>query len=163
MPEEANETKNLEEEIFKTLSHQLRRDILRVIGESQKAKFTEIKKATRIDESASLSYHLNALAPLLLHKDDTYSLSELGKDAYSLMNKMTAYSASAATLSIINRQLGATIIANALLWAAAILAVHVLEGPLNLMTLLIFAMLFSVSNNILYSVAIRAKPSKRKS
>jgi len=34
---------SLEESIFKTLSNQKRRDILRVIGERREATFTEIK------------------------------------------------------------------------------------------------------------------------
>ncbi len=158
MSKDENEIQNLEEEVFKTLSHQMRRDILRFIGEERGAKFSEIKRAIGIEESASLSYHLNALAPLLTHKDDTYHLSELGKDAYSLMNKMTSYAASAAILGVLNRKLGATIIANALLWATALMTLVVIEGPLDFMTVLIFAGLFNVSNMILYSVSTYARP-----
>ncbi|TXT57846.1 MAG: hypothetical protein BAJATHORv1_10554 [Candidatus Thorarchaeota archaeon] len=40
-----NETStDLESEVFKTLSHQVRRDILRFIGESKEAKFSEIRE-----------------------------------------------------------------------------------------------------------------------
>ncbi|MDF1537943.1 MAG: helix-turn-helix domain-containing protein, partial [Candidatus Thorarchaeota archaeon] len=66
MVEEKNELRSLEEEVFKTLSHQIRRDILRFIGETKGAKFTEIKKAIEISESASLSYHLTALEPFIV-------------------------------------------------------------------------------------------------
>jgi DNA-binding transcriptional ArsR family regulator len=149
----ANDDENdLEDEVFKTLSHQIRRDILRFIGEKGGAKFTEIKTATGIEESASLSYHLNALAPLLIHEKDSYRLSELGKDTYTLMNKIVTYAASAAILGVISKKLGATVIANALIWTSAIFYMHIVEGPLQTLTLGVFASLFSVSNLILYSI-----------
>jgi hypothetical protein len=44
---------SLEESIFKTLSNQKRRDILRFIGEHKQATFTEIKKAVEIEDSSS--------------------------------------------------------------------------------------------------------------
>jgi len=144
--------RDLEDEVFKTLSHQIRRDILRFIGEKREAKFTEIKIAAGIEESASLSYHLNALALLLIHEEDSYRLSELGKDTYKLMNKIVTYSASAAILGAISRKLGATIIANALIWASAVFYMHIVEGPLQTLTLGVFVSLFSVSNLILYSI-----------
>ncbi|MFW9804209.1 MAG: winged helix-turn-helix domain-containing protein [Candidatus Thorarchaeota archaeon] len=149
---ENDHQRDLEDEVFKTLSHQIRRDILRFIGERGGAKFTEIKIAARIEESASLSYHLNALSPLLIHETDSYRLSELGRDSYTLMNKIVTYSASAAILGAISKKLGATIIANALLWASAIFYMSVVEGPLQTLTLGVFASLFSVSNLILYSI-----------
>jgi DNA-binding transcriptional ArsR family regulator len=150
---EANDQhKDLEEEVFKTLSHQIRRDILRVVGETKGAKFTEIKMAAGIVESASLSYHLSALASLLVHEKDFYRLSELGKDTYSLMNKIVTYSESAVILGTINKKIGSTIIANALMWASAISYLQVVEGPLQFLTLCVFASLFSVSNLILYSI-----------
>ena len=54
MSEEKGVIGNLEEDMFKTLSHQIRRDILRFIGEKESTKFTEIKKTIGIEESASL-------------------------------------------------------------------------------------------------------------
>jgi len=152
MAEGNAEPQNLEEDVFKTLSHQIRRDILRCIGESKGTKFTEIKKATGIEESASLSYHLNALHPLLVHDEGLYSLSALGKDTYSLLTKLVSYSSSAATIQVIRKQLGSTIIANALMWGSAISFLLVIEGPLEFLTLVMFAALFSISNIILYSV-----------
>ncbi|MHA1906168.1 MAG: winged helix-turn-helix domain-containing protein [Candidatus Thorarchaeota archaeon] len=152
MVKESDKPHNYEEEVFKTLSHQIRRDILRFVGENKSAKFTEIKKATEIDESAALSYHLNSLTPLLLHQNGLYRLSDLGKDAYSLMNKLVTYSTTAEIIGGIKKQLGATIIANALLWASAIAYLIVIEGPLEFLTLLVFASLFSTSNMILYSI-----------
>ncbi len=151
------ENKGLEEEVFKTLSHQIRRDILRYIGEAKGAKFTEIKNGTGIEESASLSYHLNALSPLLIHDKDLYKLSDLGKDTYALMVKLVSYSTSAVQLNVINRKLGATIIANAIMWASALAFLFVVEGPLEFLTIEVFAVLFSVSNLILYSTTIYTK------
>ncbi|MDF1541475.1 MAG: hypothetical protein P1Q69_21430, partial [Candidatus Thorarchaeota archaeon] len=89
---------------------------------------------------------------LLVHDEGLYSLSELGKDTYSLLTKLVSYSSSAATIRVIRKQLGATIIANALMWASAILFLAVIEGPLEFLTMAMFAALFSVSNIILYSI-----------
>ena len=152
MTEDKNDVHSLEEEVFKTLSHQIRRDILRCIGESKGARFSEIKRAVGIDESASLSYHLSTLGPLIIHKDEFYTLSELGEDTYSLMTKLVSYSSSAAILGSVKKQLGATIIANSLLWISAIAFLIVVEGPLEFLTVTTFVSLFSISNIILYSI-----------
>ncbi|MGY5854091.1 MAG: hypothetical protein RTU92_11030 [Candidatus Thorarchaeota archaeon] len=158
MSEEMKESQNLEEEVFKTLGHQIRRDIIRIIGDKRGLRFTEIKSAINIEESASLSYHLSALVPLLRHDKGFYSLSDLGKDTYSLLTKLVTYSASAVVVGIIKQQLGATIIANALLWASAFVYLIVIEGPLHSLTFGVFASLFSTSNIILYSILQYAKP-----
>ena len=152
MNKEKDESNNYEEDVFKTLSHQIRRDILRFVGEQKSVKFTEIKRATGIAESAALSYHLSSLGLLLLHHNDLYRLSNLGKDAYSLTAKLVTYSTTAGIIGGIKKQLGATIIANALLWASASAYMMVVEGPLEMLTLLVFASLFSTSNIILYSI-----------
>ena len=158
MSEETKESQSFEEEVFKTLGHQIRRDIIRIIGDNEGLRFTEIMSATDIEESASLSYHLSALVPLLHHDNGLYSLSDLGKDTYSLLTKLVTYSASAAVVGVIKQQLGATIIANALIWASAIAYMIIMEGPLHSLTLGVFASLFSVSNLILYSILQYAKP-----
>lgn len=158
MTREEEETQNLEEQVFRTLSHQIRRDIIRFIGENKGGKFTEIKKSVRIEESAALSYHLNALGPLLLHDNGIYRLSEIGKDTYSLLTKLVTFSVSAEIIWVIKQQLGATVIANSLLWISALAFVIVVEGPLESITMLIFAALFSVSNIILYSILEHMKP-----
>ena len=149
---EDGEIQSLEEAVFRTLSHQRRRDILRFLGESKSVHFTEIKNAIKIEESAALSYHLHELDPLLVHDNDLYKLSELGEDVYSLLNKLVAYSSSSATLGIIQQKIGSTIIANALLWGSALAYLVVVEGPLEFLTMLIFASFFSVSNIILYYI-----------
>ncbi len=67
---------SLEEFIFKTLSHKKLRDILRVIGEKEKASFTEIKNSVGTEDSPSLSYHLNALDGLIVQQEGHYKLSD---------------------------------------------------------------------------------------
>ena len=158
MSEEGKETPSLEEAVFKTLGHQIRRDIIRIIGDNKDLRFTEIMSVANIEESASLSYHLNALGPLLRHDNGLYSLSDLGNDTYSLLTKLVTYSASAAVVGIIKKQLGATIIANALIWASAIAYMSIVEGPLQFLTLGVFSALFSVSNIILYSILQHTEP-----
>lgn len=152
MSGEKEDSYTIEEEVFKTLGHQIRRDILRFVGENKSVKFTEIKNAMGIEESASLSYHLNTLTPLLLHKEGLYRLSTLGEDAYSLMTKLVTYSVSSEIVQGVTRQLGSAIIANAIMWASALLFVIVIEGPIEMITMGAFASLFSVSNIILYSI-----------
>lgn len=82
---------SIEEAVFKTLSHQRRRDILRVIGEKREATFTEIKNAIGTEDSPSLSYHLNALDYLIIQQKGKYRLSELGQDTYNLICKAAKY------------------------------------------------------------------------
>lgn len=152
---------NLEETIFKTLSHQKRRDILRVIGEKKNATFTEIRNAMQTEDSPSLSYHLNALNGLIIQKEGEYKLSELGQDTYRLICKTASCATNHVTLSILRRELPLVIIANAILWAAAIFAVTQFEGDLHQMTMYSFAALWFISNIILYSLAIRTSNTRK--
>jgi DNA-binding transcriptional ArsR family regulator len=94
---------SLEESVFKTLSHQKRRDILRVIGERREATFTEIKNSAEIGDSASLSYHLNALDSLIVQKGGRYRLTELGQDAYNLISKTATSAVSNFALSALRK------------------------------------------------------------
>lgn len=157
-----DETENvsLEESVFKSLSNQKRRDILRVVGEKQEVTFTEIKKEVSIEDSPTLSYHLNALERLLEQKEGKYRLSDLGRDTYDLMNKINAYSMSASMLSSFRKQLSAMIIANAILWAAALLAVLTFEGRPQFITTASFAALWFISNIMLYSISQKIKKQK---
>ena len=143
---------SLEESIFKTLSNQKRRDILRFIGENKQTTFTQMKKSIQIEDSSSLSYHLNSLQTLITQKKDKYSLSELGQEAYNLIIKTTAYTSTNIVVGFLRKQLSALIIANAVLWAVAILAVTIFEGPLNQMTIFTFAELWFISNILMYTI-----------
>jgi DNA-binding transcriptional ArsR family regulator len=74
-----------EEEIFKTLNHKARRDIIKFIGKERAASFSSIKKAIGEIESPALAYHLKSLSPLLVQKEGSYALSGLGIAAYKLL------------------------------------------------------------------------------
>jgi DNA-binding transcriptional ArsR family regulator len=147
----ANE-ETLEESIFKTLSHQKRRDILRVIGEKGEASFTEIKNSAGIEDSPSLSYHLNALDELIVQKEGKYRLSELGHDAYNLIRKTAKYVASTSLISSLRKSIALAIVANAIIWAAAIFSVSQFEGRPHQTTISSFAALWFISNIIMYSI-----------
>ena len=155
--EQEETSESLEETVFKTLNHQTRRDILRAIGEKKQASFTEIKNAVKMQDTPALSYHLNALDSLIIQRGGWYSLSELGQDAYNLICKATTCSASNSLLSRLRKQLPAVIIANAILWAAAIFATSQFEGRLHEMTLFSFAALWLISNTVLYSILARIR------
>jgi len=148
---------SVEEVVFKTLSHQKRRDILRVIGEKREVTFTEIKNSIGTENSHSISYQLNALNYLISQKEGKYQLSELGQDTYHLICKTTELSRSNTTIRIIRKDLSALIISNAILWATAIFAVSQFQGKLEQMTIYSFSALWFVSNIILYSILKRTR------
>ena len=75
-----------EDEIFKSLSHQVRRDIIKFLGEIP-LSFTEIKDNLGPVDSPTLSYHLKSLQPLLRQKTNKYELSEIGEAAFNLLSK----------------------------------------------------------------------------
>jgi hypothetical protein len=146
------QTESLEESIFKTLSNQKRRDILRFIGERRQASFSEIKKAADIDDSSSVSYHLRSLQGLVIQRNEKYVLSELGQEAYNLIVKTNAYTTINVAVRTLRRQVPALIVANALLWVAAYLVAARLEGDLTPMTSGMFVVLWFVSTVIIYSI-----------
>lgn len=81
-------TTTAENEIFKSLSHQTRRDIIKILGETKEATFTEIKnKLTNID-SPTLSYHLKSLNSMLTQQGENYILTDIGQTALLLMDKI---------------------------------------------------------------------------
>ena len=75
---------NLEAEVFKALDHQMRRDILRYVGEGRNPAFTDVMNAIRIPDSPTLAYHLKSLAPFIEQRKGTYHLTPMGKDAFNL-------------------------------------------------------------------------------
>jgi DNA-binding transcriptional ArsR family regulator len=120
---EEKEPMSLEEEVFKALDHQKRRDILRSIGEKEGVTFTEIMNAGKIPDSPTLSYHLRSLAPFVEQKHEGYRLTPMGKDAYSLLLRSTAYD----RVAIFQKKRYEATFANLLLWVAAIAAAAYLE------------------------------------
>ena len=152
-----SQNESLEESVFKTLSHQTRRDILRVIGEQKQVTFTEIKNNLKIEDSATLSYHLNTLALLVTQKNGKYSLSELGQNAYTLISKTAAYTESNSTVNFLRSKFPLVIVANAVLWALALLLTTYFEGGPVIYSIIILVALWSASNLILNSLLRKLK------
>ncbi len=75
-----------EEEIFKSLNHQVRRNIIKILGEGN-SSFTEIKNKMESIDSPTLSYHLKGLEQFLTQKENKYILSEVGEAAFNLLSK----------------------------------------------------------------------------
>jgi len=71
--------------ITKSLSHPIRRKILRILSEEKKKYFVELRDSLGID-GGHLTYHLNELGELLAKTEDgAYQLSGLGRTSVSLM------------------------------------------------------------------------------
>jgi DNA-binding transcriptional ArsR family regulator len=79
--------KGEEEDIFKTLSHRIRRDIIKFVGESNGLSFSDIKTRLESIDSPSLAYHLKSLQPTLKQKENKYFLSDIGNAAFTLLSK----------------------------------------------------------------------------
>jgi hypothetical protein len=136
-------------QVFKLLSHQVRRDIVRFVGERTKASFSDIRNSLEIEDSSMLSYHLNGVRALLNQHDSDYVLSDLGKHAYRLILGTT----SVGTEAKLKRKIRYAIVANALLWAGAIFSVSNWQGRLQLQTMMSLAALWFISNLILYQLS----------
>jgi DNA-binding transcriptional ArsR family regulator len=79
--------KDEEEEIFKTLGHKIRREIIKTIGTGEKLTFTEIQQSLGKIDSPALSYHLKFLHPLIEQKNGAYLLNKIGLAAFNLLSK----------------------------------------------------------------------------
>jgi len=123
MAKSDEEMESLEEEVFKALDHQKRRDVLRYVGERKRATFTEILKATETPDSPTLSYHLRSLAPFMEQAEGSYSLTPIGRAAYSLLLKTADYK----TMALLHRKKTGAIVGNIVLWISAIAAALVMQ------------------------------------
>ena len=137
---ERQEINNLEEEVFKALDHQIRRNVLRYIGESKETTFTEILNTVKIPDSPTLSYHLKTLSPFVTQQKGRYVLSPVGKAAYSLLLKTTMYSRQALYM----RKKTGALIGHVVLWISAI-AAGLVMGVDSFMTTIILPSLAAVS------------------
>jgi hypothetical protein len=117
------ETVNLEEEVFKALDHQMRRDVLRYVGEAKQVSFTEIMNNVKVPDSPTLSYHLKTLGPFVEQRNGKYGLTVMGRDAYSLLLKTTSYS----RLALFWRNKRNATIGTGILWVIAIAAAVYME------------------------------------
>ncbi len=79
--------KDEEEEIFKTLGHKIRREIIKIIGTEEKLAFSKIKQSLGGIDSPALSYHLKFLHPLIEQRKGSYMLNEVGLAAFNLLTK----------------------------------------------------------------------------
>jgi DNA-binding HxlR family transcriptional regulator len=123
MENEKTETTNLEEEVFKALDHQMRRDILRYVGEAKSATFTEIMNSVKVPDSPTLSYHLKTLGPFVEQREGRYGLTVMGRDAYSLLLKTSSYS----RLALFWRNKRNATMGTGILWLIAIAAAVYME------------------------------------
>lgn len=84
----SEETQN-EDEIFKSLTHQIRRNIIRSLGEKKELTFSDIHKKIGTIDSPTLSYHLKSLKYLIDQSENEYYLTDVGIEAYNLLNRIT--------------------------------------------------------------------------
>ncbi|MCK4636539.1 MAG: helix-turn-helix transcriptional regulator [Methanomicrobia archaeon] len=144
---EKNEYKSLEEEVFKALDHQTRRDILRYIGERRGITFTEIMKAGKIPDTPTLSYHLKTLSPFIEQRNGKYYLTPIGKDAYNLLLRTTTYN----KLALFQKNKYEATVGNTILWITAIAAAVYLEAD-TVLTTIFLPGLAAVSLTITYQL-----------
>ena len=137
---EMQEISNIEEEVFKALDHQIRRNVLRYIGEAKEPTFTEILNTVNIPDSPTLSYHLKTLSPFVIQQKGRYILSPVGKAAYSLLLKTTMYNKQALYMK---KKTGA-MIGHIALWISAMAAGLVMRVD-SVMTVIILPSLAAVS------------------
>ncbi len=82
---------DLEKKFYEALDHEIRRKILRIIGENGVGTFTDFKNALGIG-TGTLYHHLNILAPLVYQKDDKkYYLTKLGDMTLQFMQDNVPY------------------------------------------------------------------------
>jgi hypothetical protein len=123
LTEKNDQAQNLEQDVFKALENQKRRDILRLVGEKRNISFTDILNVSKIPDSPSLSYHLRELSPFINQKSGKYELTPMGKDAYALLLKTGTYGK---IVLFQKKRMGATF-GNLLLWGIGITAAAYLE------------------------------------
>jgi len=115
-----------EEEIFRALSHEKRRNVVRCLGEVGSLTFSEIGTHAEIHDTPILSYYLRTLHPLLRQEGDRYYLSESGRDAFSLILRSSSFPQEGDKKW--RERLPWLILGNAVLWACAIYSIGIFQG-----------------------------------
>lgn len=88
---QGTETIDLEKKFYEALDHEIRRKILRMIGERGYCTFTEFKKTLTIG-TGTLYHHLNILSPLVYQQDNKkYYLTKLGEMTLNFMQDNAPY------------------------------------------------------------------------
>jgi DNA-binding transcriptional ArsR family regulator len=141
------ELENLEQEVFKALENQKRRDILRLVGEKKGITFTEILNASKVSDSPTLSYHIRSLGPFIEQKEGKYQFTLIGKDAYNLLLRTTAYN----KLALLQKNKYEVTLGNAVIWGAAIAAAAFLRVD-TILSSVILPILAAVSLSITYTL-----------
>jgi hypothetical protein len=82
-----NEEDNRESDFYYALGHEIRREIIKNIGENGHSSFTNLKKTLRVS-TGTIYHHLETLSQLIEQKKNKkYYLTDLGKYAFeSLIN-----------------------------------------------------------------------------
>jgi hypothetical protein len=76
-----------EESFYYALSHEIRRNVLRLIGENGKGSFTQFKRSLSVS-TGTLYHHLDVLKTLVVQDEKKkYILSPLGRHAYDFLIK----------------------------------------------------------------------------
>ena len=84
----ADQPSTEEGEIFKSLTHEIRRNIIKALGMKDQSSFTDIKNAIGDIDNPTLSYHLKSLKHLINQKSDHYFLTDIGRVALLLMDRI---------------------------------------------------------------------------
>ncbi|MFW9946978.1 MAG: winged helix-turn-helix domain-containing protein, partial [Candidatus Odinarchaeota archaeon] len=72
----------MESNFYYALGHDLRRKIIKIIGDNEFSSFTTLKKELKVS-TGTIYHHLDALSQLIeQRKDKKYYLTELGQHAY---------------------------------------------------------------------------------
>ncbi len=77
-----------EDTIYKSLTHPLRRNIIKSFAGGKRLAFSEIKKQVDPIDSPALSYHLKSLQALITQQEGKYLLSDIGEAARNLLLKV---------------------------------------------------------------------------
>ena len=81
-----SEDRNKEIDVFKILSHKTRRQLLKFIGDNERATFTDLSEIE--PKPGKLYYHLRLMSDLIKQNEDgSYSLTEYGYKVYELMHE----------------------------------------------------------------------------
>jgi hypothetical protein len=77
-----------EETIFKSLTHQVRRHVIKLFKERQALAFSDIQKGLEPIDSPNLAYHLKNMQALVTQLEGKYSLTPIGIAALNLLSKV---------------------------------------------------------------------------
>ena len=85
--DESPSSPDMEESFYYALNHEIRRKILRLVGENGKGSFTQFKRSLEIS-TGTLYHHLDVLKKLVVQDEKKkYILSTLGKHAHEFLIK----------------------------------------------------------------------------